>query len=70
MSYGSENEGSRALLCQVPLSEHGEVDRVDGVRVWLPHECSRAGAIRREYATILCELLTHRSGLVDNLLIN
>ena len=49
------------------MSEHGAVD---GVRVWLPYAYSWAGAIRRESATTLGELLTHRSGLVGELLIN
>ena len=56
---------STALL----TSEHGAVD-LDGVRVWLPCVCPSAGAIRREYATTLGELLMHRHGLVGDLLIN
>ena len=48
-------------------SKHGAVD---GVRVWLPCAYPSAGAIRREYATTLGELLTHRSGLGGELLIN
>ena len=43
---------------------------MDGVRVWLPCACPSAGAIRREYATTLGELLMHRHGLVGDLLIN
>ena len=54
---------STALL----TSEHGAVD---GVRVWHPCACPSAGAIRREYATTLGELLVHRHGLVGDLLIN
>ena len=48
-------------------SEHGAVD---GVRVWLPYASPWAWAIRREYAPTLDELLTHRPGLVADLLIN
>ena len=58
-----EEVESTALL----TSEHGAVD---GVRVWLPCACPSAGAIRREYATTLGELLMHRHGLVGDLLIN
>ena len=43
--------------------EHGAVD---GVRVRLPCVCPSAGAIRREYATALDELLTHSPGLVGD----
>ena len=34
---------------------------MDGVRVWLPRASSWVGAIRREYAGTLGELLKHRS---------
>jgi len=40
-------------------SEHGAVD---GVRVWLPYASPWAWAIRREYATTLSELGSHRHG--------
>ena len=48
---------STALL----TSEHGAADEV---LVWLPCAFPWAGAIRREYATTLGELLVHRHGLV------
>ena len=35
---------------------------MDGIHVWLPQACSWAGAIRREYATTLGELGSHRHG--------
>ena len=48
-------------------SEHGAVN---GVRLWLPCAGPSAGAIRREYATTLGELLMHQHGLVGDILIN
>ena len=54
---------STALLTR----EHGAVN---GVRVWLPCAFPWVGAIRREYATTLGELLMHRHCLVGDLLIN
>ena len=65
------NTPQRYMRCysciQYYSSKHGAVD---GVRVWLPCVSPSAGAIRREYATTLGELLMHRHDLVGDLLIN